>query len=419
MRISSPRYHIKAAVCSRAFILIALICLALASSLSASELKGRFSSSLYGYENSTETHWRPYLGLNSTAVLYEADRSRNLSFESYFRWTNDFSDRLPSDPHLYLYHAYFKLTGYPTGSKIYLGRQFVYSAVGSDLIDGLRVKYRLDARIELEFYGGSRVLQDETGTVQDLSGYGLIGGRVGFKPSASYNVGVNYLMRRDLGDVGRHRVGLDGLWSFRRTDLYARTYAEMATWQLGGFLARLSSRPRGWYLSAEFDWRRPSIEANSIFSVVETDRYRGMRAEISRNLGRGCQLVAQAQFEMFDIEDSRRSLLGIRTAQYFVAWQHNEGYGGSSDGLRGYATVNLRKGLEAYWSGYFSQYKIQETQSNDLDAYSSSLGINWRAAQDLQARLEGQYTRNAVDNSDIRLFLRFTKSFAFKSEAGQ
>jgi hypothetical protein len=93
-----------------------------------------------------------------------------------------------------------------------------------------------------------------------------------------------------------------------------------------------------------------------------------------------------------------------------------------SDGLSGNATVTIDRRVEAYFTTYLAQYKIQPETSDRIDDYSSSVGLVWRPAANLRVRAEGQYLKNAVEASDWRVFLQVTKGFSvgsYDSETGR
>jgi len=382
---------------------------------SAVEVKGRFSSSLYGYERSQDSHWRPYIGLNTTAVLARNGRGQSVNFHSNLRWTTDLANKSGYDPQTNVYDAYFRLVGYPFGATINLGRQFVYSSVGSALVDGLRVKFFPIAKMSIDVYGGSAVSPETPDRVNAFRDFGLLGSRFSYRVSSRAQIGINWLLRRSGGSISRHQVGLDGMMVAGKTEFYGRANYDVLGYELNGLMARVTGRPGSWYYSAEFDWRGPSVDGNSIFSVIGADKYKGLRTEAARRVWRNLRLSGQLHWEMFPNDDSWRTVIGIQTSALGLAWHHRSGYGGSSDGLRGYASVRVRNGLDLYGAAYLSRYKIQSEQDDRMDAQASSLGARWRPGSSFEVQLEGQYLRNAVDENDGRIFLRVSKGFVLSS----
>ena len=124
-----------------------LPCLTAACFLSVSseavDLSGRLTSSFYGSERSDNAYWRNYTRFSSTATLWRESQTRSLGLHTNLRWTGDLASNEPGTPQTYIYNMYFKLRGYPAGSKIYAGRLFAYNTLGSSLIDGARAKLRI------------------------------------------------------------------------------------------------------------------------------------------------------------------------------------------------------------------------------------------------------------------------------------
>jgi len=401
----------------------AVLCLTAAaffpSNLAVSaEISGRLTSSVYGFEQSDDSHWRPYLGLTSTANLWR-EGARSFDLHTNLRWTSDFSTKSPRDPQTYVYDLYFELAGIPHGSRLYAGRQFVYSSIGSALIDGIRCKQKLSGSFNLDIYGGVATAHQSPEKIQSLNDNALGGGRLGYQASSETKLGFNWLWRRSDGSTAQHRVGLDGQWLTRRTELYGRAIYDVSALAVSGALARLTVRPDNWNISGEFDWRKPSIDANSIFSMVSSEEHKSVRADVSRKLPAGLTAVGQMHWEFMPGDDSWRTMIGLQSASMMLGWTHRDGYGGKSDGLRGQVTLGIGSRVDAYVSAYFSQYKIQPEPPDRMDAYSSSFGAVWKPGWDTRVRAEGQYFRNAVDDNDWRMFLQIAKNFSIGSQHGE
>lgn len=381
-------------------------------------ISGRLTSSVYGFEQSDQSHWRPYLGMNATASLWRQG-AHSATLHSNLRWTSDFSTKSSHDPQTYVYDLNVELAGFFSGSRVYAGRQFVYSSIGSALIDGIRFKQKLPASFNLDLYGGAATAHQTPEKIQALNDYALAGGRLGYQASSATKLGLNWLWRRSNGSTAQHRVGLDGQWLTRRTELYGRAIYDLSAVVISGALARLTVRPDQWNISTELDWRKPSIDANSIFSVISSEMYKGVRLDISRKLPAGLAAVGQIHWELLPGDDSWRTMIGVQSAAMMLGWTHRDGYGGKSDGLRGQVTLKIGSRVEAYASVYLSQYMIQPEPSDRMDAYSSSFGTVWKPGRDMRVRAEGQFLRNAVNDKDWRIFLQIAKEFSLGSQSSE
>jgi hypothetical protein len=406
----------------RLFILYAVVVCILSVSVSALDLNGRVTSSLYGYERADTTYWRSYVGFNSAAIVWRDSRDRSLGLHTNLRWTGDLATNEPGTPQTYVYDLYVKLSGYPAGSTICVGRQFAYNTLGSSLIDGLRTRVRIVKSVSLDCFGGVTVSHEEPEKIRSLSDYRMFGSRIEYLPSRMFQLGLNWLTQTSNGSTSRHRIGIDALREIRQIELYGRVSYDILGRDMAGALARVTTHPVKWYLSAEFDWRKPSVGGNTLFSLIEADAYKGIRIEVTRTLWRDLRVLSQLHQELLTGDDAWRSVIGLRTTNFMAGWRHLGGHGGESDGFQGQANVNVNQSLELYGSAFVSRYLIQPETPDKIDAYSSSAGLFWRPGRAMQIRVEGQYLRNAVDKSDFRLFVQVAKGFEIrttKSEAGR
>ncbi|HWR84202.1 MAG TPA: hypothetical protein VN285_12955 [Candidatus Deferrimicrobium sp.] len=377
---------------------------------------------MYGSERSDEAYWRSYFGFNSTATLWRENRNRSLGLHTDLRWTGDLATREPGIPQTYIYDFYVKLGGYPAGSTIWAGRQFVYNTLGSSLIDGLRAKLRIVKSVNLDLFGGTTVSHETPEKIQSLSDYSMVGSRIEYSLRRAFRLSLNWLAQTSNGSISRHRVGIDAWREIRRIEFYSRVSYDLLGLDMAGALARVTARPDKWYLSAEFDWRKPSVDRNTVFGLIDADAYKGVRAEVTRALGRDLSVLGQFHQELLNGDDAWRSVFGLRTTHFMISWHHRDGRGGESDGFQGQVNVNIKRSLEMYGSMFISRYLIQPETPHKIDAYSSSAGLLWRPGWTMQIRVEGQYLRNAVDKSDFRMLMQLAKSFAMKaagSEAGE
>ena len=135
-----------------------LACLPTYSNLTqAVELDGNLWSELYVWEDGDFSHWRPYQSVQANLTAWRGSERQRLSFHTYARWMSDFSDKFESDPQTSIRYAYARLSELPSHTTISLGRQFLYTTVGSVLLDGAEVRFSPTARLELQIFGGASV----------------------------------------------------------------------------------------------------------------------------------------------------------------------------------------------------------------------------------------------------------------------
>ncbi|NMC44241.1 MAG: hypothetical protein GYA46_10020 [candidate division Zixibacteria bacterium] len=384
----------------------------------ATGLSGQISSECYIIDENDSIHVRPFERLRADLLAWKGVEKQSLTFHTYLRWTGDWSSDKLTDPQTFVYDAYIKLAGVPRGMTFRAGRQFAYNGIGSALVDGLRVQFQRNRRIQIDLFGGSTVAGDDPETIQSPGDFAVIGGRLSGQPYHRLRLGLNWFLRRADGFTAAHRAGVDAETDINRFHLYGRFIYNVAGLRVGGLLLRGSyARPK-WYLSGEFDWREPSVSANSIFSLIDFRRYRELRFEAQRTVWRRLAVVGQLHAGLFENDDSWRAGIGVRTDNVSVVWRHKEGYGGENDGLYGFANVRLARQRDCFATANAGRYHVQEEQTDKNDAYSGSLGLLWRSGQGWSARAEGQYLRNAVMKKDLRLLIRVSKDFSVGETIG-
>ena len=383
------------------------------SQVGAAGLKGRLSSELYVYEDGDKDHVRLYESIRLNFNTSDSPTGPRLSFHSHLRWMTDLADKFDTNPQTFVYASYARLTGLPRGSDIYLGRQFVYSSVGSTLLDGLRIRYRFLRDFEMDLFGGSAVSSAEPDKIQSLSDYAAAGGRLIYKLNSSSRLGLHWMMRRSGGSVSYNRLGLDGKYRSGIWSMYGRFAYNAASLRMGEILIRGTYSPGKYYFSGEFDWREPSVPANSLFSLIDFNRYRQARFEFHRPVYRHIRIVARGNINFYSDENSWSGSLGVTGGTWSLVWRHQSGYGGDNNGVTGFVNIRLTPSMELYANANFNRYRVQDLQEELSDAYVTTGGIQKRFGKEFNVRLEGQYLRNAIKSNDSRFFLRLSKGFSF------
>ncbi len=383
----------------------------------AVEFKGSFSSELFIFSQGAQSHLRPYESIRGSLSLYHGVGTRQLSFVTYTRWTTDLRDKQVSDPQFYFYDSYFKAADFVPNTRLYVGRQFVYSSVGSAQLDGIRLQVDPHRKIQIDLYGGSTVNRLDPERIRSLTDFGAIGGRVALTPRRHTLVGFNWQYRKYDGSVSYHRLGLDLRQSVRSWQLYTRIAYDMVGLQVADIMTRLAYTKGDWYLSGEFDLREPSVPSNSVFSIIDFNRYRQVRIDAQRMIIQGLFLTGEANVTFTDDDYSFGTRLGLRTAAYSVSWIHQDGYGGDNDGFSGYLNYRPTDRWTVFARAYLSKYRVQDEQIDRSEAYSTGLGLSRRFPHAWLVSAEWQYLRNAVRSNDNRLYFRLTKDLSLKADS--
>jgi hypothetical protein len=396
------------------FIAIAFNCLFL-SDADSFELNGRISSDLYAYRGVEDDHLRPYLRFYGDMLAWRTMTGRSLRLHTSLRWTSDLSDKLPSDPELFVYSAYAHLAKFLPQTDMLIGRQFVYTGVGSALMDGGSIHFRRYQNLSLNLFGGSTVSSEDPEQIQSPGDHLVVGGRFTARPDKATRMGLSWMLRRRDGDESFHRIGFDAGRFIGPGEIYGRTSYNAIDHRLAEILARATYRPGKWYFSGEYYWREPFVASNSIFTLIDFERYQIGRLEARRRVWKSLSLVTHIQTDFTGDDDIWRAAFGFSTPRLSLLWIHQTGYGGDNDGISGHANVALSERWSCYASANLYRYRVQLEQLKRSDAYASTVGVRWRANWGITIQAEGQYLRNAVFKDDGRFLLRIIKEFSLRS----
>ncbi|MFH2037775.1 MAG: hypothetical protein ABIJ45_15345 [Candidatus Zixiibacteriota bacterium] len=346
--------------------------------------------------------------------LLKKSPDKTISLHSYVRWKTDISHKLAEDPETYIYDLYLKFGGLPKNSQILLGRQFVYSGVGSALIDGLMVQYDYSRKFKIKIFGGSDVSASNPEMINSFSDNALYGGQLSYRLSSLYYFGLNWMMKYDWGEIAYNRIGLEFKYRPDKLNINTKAAYNLANQRLGILMIRSSYILPKYYFSAEFNYREPYVSSNSLFSLIDFEYYKQIRFEGHRLLGNKMRFVARANINLYSDDNSIVYGAGFNGVFWSLLYQHQSGKSGNNNGVTGFVNVRITSTWSAYARAGINRYKIQDMQDDLSDSYNTILGLEKRIGKDFIFRSEGQYLRNAIENSDTRFYLKLSKGFSIK-----
>jgi len=400
-------------------LLLTLLCLISTPALFSFEMSGSLSSDLYIWEDSANSHIRPYENLRGTATLWRGEQGQTLLFKTNLRWTTDFNDQFESDPQFFVYETNLKLSNLPRNSYITLGRQFIYNNAGSNLIDGAKINYIFN-NTQLEMFAGSKVNRLDPEKIQSLDKYLVYG----FYGKHLFTEKVLFMERMTIGaglfDTEednirlQRKAALDFRFNVSTTRFYLKSSYDIINNSISELLGRISQNNNNWYYSLEFRNRRPSLSNNSVFSIIDFKNYNQFRLELNRKLTSQFTVISGLNYTIYDDDNNLRVQMGLSQKYFSVAVFHQNGYGGEQNGLSGYGQIPLQYGLELFGSANLSRYKIQDEHDDLINAYATQVGLSKKLKGNWLLRAEWQLLNNAISDYDSRFHFRISKGFSFK-----
>jgi hypothetical protein len=378
---------------------------------------GRLATDFYFYERGDSSHARPYVRLNADWNIWRGRARQTVTLRTHLRWTTDLGDQPASDPQLFVYDTYLRFADIVPGLRVDAGRQFVFSGIGSAHLDGLQARY--DHRwFMVDVYGGSWVSRLDPETVRSLNDYGAWGGQLYGKIGRTFRVGAHLTGQREVGFMTRHRAGLTAEYMGRTVNLIARYAYDLLSGVSTSFLTRIRYSAQGWTTDAEYGRREPAIAYNNLFSLIDSSPYNEFRVTIQRRITGYTSVLAGGRVTTFDSESAVRGRLGVTSPYYALIGLLQSGDRGELVGVQGHLTPRPSSRLQPFLRFSINRYAVQTEQDGTSDAHSVAVGAAWRGSGMRTLRAEVQYLRNAVETSDLRLFVQFVQGFRWNPSSG-
>lgn len=417
--------------------LLPAVCLLCLADVSAA-VTGRFTTAFYTFDRALQdtATTGALRGYQSGRLKFTDLGARpELSFQAYGRVSHDFRDAAASDPAFRLHHAYFRWEDSADRFRLTLGRQTVFAGVGIGRIDGVRARLGAGSRVRVDLYGGSLVY----------------GGREGIRsPAEAHMVGAHATL-----DAGRSTVGASVYRRSREVDPYessARIFRGLGAldirpgeveqqmvgfdlnhpfgpavlnlrWDLstpGGletrrFEAHLRANRAGWTASADFIYRTPYLDANSIFAVFAASGNRELTLRLNRRFNRHLSLFSEMSRVVYDAADGYRLSVGANVLNGYVGYARRTGFGGASDGLTAVLRHRFNPVLWASATSGWTRFRTYAGDDVRSRMFANTLALHYRPVSRLNLTVQGQSLSQDLVNTaadpfsgaghDFRLFV--------------
>jgi len=334
----------------------------------AASLSGRASTELEWFdtpEGNTAVGAYQYLRVNAR------DLPGGIDFRGYGRWADDLQNETEIDSRLY--YAYLEKSNLLNHLDARLGRQFVSTAAGASLLDGLKLDYSGLGPVSLRLYGGGDVSYYEGYNSKDW----LAGVEASLAGIKGLNASLSYLQQWDDGDLAKELIGLDFDYDLRQSlNLYSEVQYSWLTDEVTYFLAGMHYHPdRTWSLRGEYLYSLPVFSATSIYSVFAVAEYQEARLEANLRLRDGLNAFVRLSDEMYQEFDdayvAEAGLEKLRTDKfsgYLVGTWRNDEAGQDLYGFKIRAAYLLFPKVEA---GVGAHFDVLERRLEDNDETTS------------------------------------------------
>lgn len=395
-------------------ILLVPLALWLAGPAQAASVSGRASTVIEWFDTGEEKTAVPvyqYLLFNVSDI-----DGKGLNFRAYGRLADDLKDEVDADSRLY--YAYLEKKGLLDGLDVKLGRQFISTAAGASLMDGLYLDYSKLGPVGLRLFGGGDVSFYEGYNAKDLIGGLSVYGTF----FDSLKAELSYVQRWDQSALANELFGLSLDYDYANIlNLYSETQFNYLSNSVSYFLAGAKYHRNPKYtVRAEYLYSLPVFSSTSIYSVFAVDEYQELMAELTYRLEQpGLQAFARYTREFYlsdaDANVFEAGLEKIRTnrcAGYLSAIYRDDADGQDLVGAKVYGSYLFNESLKL---GLGAHLDVLERRIDDSDDETTSTRL-WADATyyfNKKINVEAKVERTESDLWDeyyrgrVRLNIRF------------
>ncbi len=330
--------------------------------------------------------------------------TKDLSFHTYFRSTTDLLHENSTDPSTKIYNAYLNWKNIKKVLDLRLGRQFLYAGVGNATMDGLRLDLKPKQKLQLTAYAGFQLPRYKWTKIDTWEKSHIFGGEISTTYLKNTRLAVSYVQKEREKALEEHLIGINAAHLYKKLDFYSQfyynlVYKKVQNLTLRGACSRLWDKL---YLSLEYQFRRPSIYSNSIFSVFKQESYSIFRFSGSYQLLRDLRFSSEYDLTLYESDNSARTRLGIEYAFIGLGVNFRRGYGGENNGVYGKLVYSLKRNLILSACADYGKYKLDEEQESTDESFILSSRLEWEPLRNFRFALELQDLRNKVKSYDFR-----------------
>jgi len=392
----------------RIIALTLLLTLVLLRVVSGTELKTNISTYFNSYQTQdlyTEEKTSFLRAYQSFQFDLNQIGTKDLSAHTYFRSTTDFMHKNSTDPSTRIFNAYIDWKNIGKMLDLRLGRQFLYVGVGNGTMDGFRFDLKPRYKVQLTGYAGFQLPEDSWTKIDTWKKSHIFGGELATTYLKDTRLALSYVKKERGTGPEQHLIGANATHQHCKLTFFSQFFYDLVYKKTQNFTFRGDGTGlvNGLYLSAEYQYRRPSIYSNSIFSVFKQDTYSILRFNGAYQPIKNFKFSSEYDLTLYESGNSTRFRFGFEYAYVGLGMYLRRGYGGESNGVYGRLIYTLNKNFAFSASADYGRYKIDEEQESKDDLFALATRVEWEAVRNLRLALELQDVRNKIKSYDLRL----------------
>lgn len=414
--------------------IILLLFLGATTFISAQNINGRLSSSVYTFErydsvNSSEQYLRAYEMLNLNLNYGK------VSVRSYLNFETDVMSKNDSDPRLRFYNLYLEARDLMDIATIRLGRQPIINSIAGGVYDGASLTLKKSDYKFNAYFGGNVPAYQKFELIENFGENFLYGGKFTTTVIPNFQVGIGYVNKNFqpqkytanrlnpelnlveveienksnqyefvTGEINFNQKGLVSIFTRGDYDLNFNQLSKVE------FDARTEAVDR-LGINLYYNYRQPKIRYNSIFAVFDYGNTHEIEIGADYKINSMFTVIGKFGNVQYKDENSQRLGVGLSTTYGSINYRKTFGYAGELDAVSLYSGYTFFEGLFTPTVGLsFTNYKLNpDDEANNIT--SLMVGANIRPFRVLSFDLQGQYMDNKIYKNDLRLFFKLNYWF--------
>ena len=414
--------------------IILLLFLGATAFISAQNINGRFSSSIYTFQRynseiSSENYLRAYEMLNLNLNYGK------VSVRSYLNFETDVMTKMDTDPRLRFYNLYLEARDLLDIATVRLGRQPIINSIAGGVYDGASLTLKKSDYKFNAYFGGNVPAYQKFELIENFEENFLYGGKFTTTVIPNFQVGVGYvnksfqpqkyiterlnpdlnLIEVEIENKSNQYEFLTGEINFNQTGLvsvFTRGDYDLNFNQLSKieFDARTEAVDR-LGINVYYNYRQPKIRYNSIFAVFDYGNTHELELGADYKINNMLTVIGKFGNVQYKDENSQRVSVGLSTTYGSLNYRKTFGYAGELDAVSLFSGYTFFEGLFTPSVGLsYTSYKLNpDDEANNIT--SLLVGANIRPFRMLSFDLQGQYMDNKIYKNDLRFFFKLNYWF--------
>ena len=402
--------------------------------VSAQNINGRISASLYSFERATSATTSQSFVRNYESLYLNVNQNK-FALRTRLGFESNISDALDNDPRLRVYNLYLEARDLLDVATVKLGRQPFYNTVAGGVYDGINLKLHHAGYSLSGFYGGNVPAYQKFEFTDDWQNDYVIGAQFSANPIENLNLKVNYVDKNfkayeytatrldaNLNPIqvliqqesnqykfvgGEVSYRMDNIFNVYTRYEHDLNFKEMSKFEILGRYEQIENVG----VSLYYNYREPRIRYNSIFSVFNYGNTQEVEAGVDYRFDNTTTVFGKFANVQYEDESSQRATIGFNFNFGSVSYRKTFGYAGELDAVSLYLAKSFDKGFITPSIGLTNtNYKLSaDSERNSLMAVLA--GVNLRPWNNFSFDLQGQYMNNKIYKNDMRLLFKINHWF--------